>query len=111
MKKTRPQTSLSYDMPDAAEEPLDAAPLFTNTKIVSGACVSLLLDDDKPRSDDRTQRTASSPARRRCRACGRRRSGTALRLEQVSIVRLRIDGNRLCAGKRIDRRYHGVLVW
>src|SRR5262245_16640478 len=72
----------------------------------------LLLDNDKPSSDDRTLwPAAASTWRRRWRGiCCRRGSGTALRLEQVGMVRLSIDRDRLRSCKCIDGRYHRVLV-
>src|SRR5262245_26324877 len=72
----------------------------------------LLLDNDKPRSDDRTLWTAaaSTGSSRWRRTCGRRGSGTALRLEQVRVVRLRINGDRLCSSKCIDGRQHSIFV-
>src|SRR5262249_23537296 len=72
----------------------------------------LLLDNDKPCSDDRSLWAAAASTRcrrwrRSCRRCG---SGTALRLEQVHVVRVRINRDRLCAGKCIDRRYDAVFI-
>src|ERR1039458_10587946 len=71
---------------------------------------SSLLDDDKPCSHDWTLWAAATSAlRRRFRACGWCRSGTALGLEQVRIVRHRINGDCLRAGERGDRRHLRVL--
>src|SRR5262245_24862793 len=79
---------------------------------MGSSALPLLLDNDKPRSHDRTLGTAaaSTGSSRWRRACGRRWSGTALRLEQVRVVRLRINSDRLCSGKRIDGGYYGVLI-
>src|SRR2546425_8269747 len=74
---------------------------------------SLLFDDDKPRSQDWTLRTAAPSARSRRRwrrASGWSRSWTALGLEEIRVVRHRINGDRLRAGERRDRRNHRVLV-
>src|SRR2546428_7924837 len=72
----------------------------------------LLLYDDKPSSDDRTLWAAATSARCRSwrRASGWRRNRTALGLEEVHVVCLRINGDRLRAGERVDRRNHRVLV-
>src|SRR5207248_2497354 len=73
----------------------------------------LLLDNDKPRGNDRTLWTAATPAlsrgRWRC-ASSWRRCRTALGLKEVSIVRHRINGDRLRAGERVDGRNHRVVV-
>src|SRR5262245_30806198 len=72
----------------------------------------LLLDNNKPSRDDRTlwPATASTRCRRWRGICCRRGNGTALRLEQVGMVRLRIDRDRLRSCKCIDGRHHRVLV-
>src|SRR5260370_36266195 len=56
-------------------------------------------------------RAAAASARRGRWSVGRwRRSGTALGLEEVLVVRLRIDTDGLRAGERGDRRHLRVLV-
>src|ERR1700719_2102986 len=72
----------------------------------------LLLDHDNPRSDERTLWTApATPAwRRRRRAGGWRRSRTALRLEEVHVVRLWISRDRLRSGECVDRGNRRVRV-
>src|SRR5438105_2908044 len=75
---------------------------------------SLLLDNDKPRSDDRSLRTPATSARYRCRwrrASRWRRNRTALGLKEIRVVGLRIHGDRLRTRDGCDRRHHGVLVW
>ncbi|PWT82037.1 MAG: hypothetical protein C5B58_08860 [Acidobacteria bacterium] len=80
--------------------------------VLGAVCVlkSLLLDDDKPAGNDWALRpaTASSPISRSAgRGCG---SGATFGLEQIYVVRLRIDGNCLRAGKRIDRVHNRVVI-
>src|SRR5689334_10249802 len=70
----------------------------------------LLLDNDEPRDNDRTLRIAATSTGRWRRARGRRGSRTALRLEEIRVVRLWINRDRLRDGKCIDRRYHCVLI-
>src|SRR6266853_6048198 len=71
---------------------------------------SLLLDHDKPRSDDRTLWTAALAFRCWRRVSGWRRSGTALGLEKVPVMRHWINCDGLRAGERVDRGNSRVLV-
>src|ERR1035438_5932242 len=77
----------------------------TKLNVVSSASSSLL-DDDKPRRDDWTLWTSATSAFRcrRWRVRWWRRSGTALGLEEVHVVRFRINGDCLSAGECGNRR-------
>src|SRR5262249_7744785 len=78
-----------------------------------GPSPTLVRDDDEPCRDDRALWTAAASSTSRCWwRCVRRwrRSGTALGLEEIRVVRLRIDGDRLCTGEGVDGRDRRVLV-
>src|ERR1019366_1567896 len=80
-------------------------------KLVVSSASSSLLNDDKPRSDDWTLWTAAASSRRRWwRASRWRRRRTALGLEEVRVVRHRINGDCLRAGERGYRRNLCVLI-
>src|SRR3954465_7121541 len=67
-------------------------------------------DDEEPRSDNRTRRTTAAATTRRRSARGWLRRRTVLRLEEIRVVRHRIDGDRLRALHRLDRRDDRILV-
>jgi hypothetical protein len=82
---------------------VDAHKLYTHSY--------LLLDDYKPGSDDRTLRTATATSRRRwCRPGWRRWSRTALGLEEVCVVRLWINCDRLRTSERVYRGNRRVII-
>ena len=86
---------------------MDAGPSSTREP----APDQLVTDSNEPGGDDRSLRSAAAlPWCRGRRICCRRRRGTAFRLKQIGVVRLRIDGNRLGAGDGRDRRDDRVLV-
>jgi len=84
---------------------------LTNLRRAGNEC--LRCDDDEPRCDDRTLRSAPAAARR-CRgwrrARGRRGDWAALGLEHVHLVRLGVDRDRLRTRERRHRRDHRVRI-
>src|SRR5206468_9121995 len=85
------------------DEQIELASIHGLSTVLARRSFALLLpDDDEPCGDDRSLRTAATPASwRRWRRVGRgRRSGTALGLEEVHVVSRRIDGDGLGSRER-----------
>src|SRR6185369_9659139 len=78
----------------------------------SQSATSLLTDDDEPCGENRTLWSSPTSASGRWwwRVGWWRRSRTPLRLEEIRVVRLRINGDRLRARERVHSRNHRVLV-